>query len=85
MPSEKFYPSDSVEDELTQILEIAWANPGEYKEGHYENVFVMTYVKKSGSSGDVYDLMSFDLDRSGLNRLIRSLRRARNAVYGVDE
>ena len=29
-------------------------------------------------NGNVYD-------RSGLNRLIRSLRRARNQVYGVDE
>lgn len=36
------------------------------------------------SSGAVVDSLWMDLDRDGCNRLIRSLRKARDAAYGAD-
>lgn len=33
---------------------------------------------------DVRDVCFIDLDRAGINRLIRSLRKARDAAYGAD-
>lgn len=79
MPVEKFYPSAAIEGQPSEVLEVAWSKdePGE----GYENVWI---IASEGNDGIAWS-MSFDLDRSGLNRLIKALRRARNATFGVDE
>lgn len=70
MPAEKFYPSTAVEGEPSDLFEIAWHRD-------YPGVYATLRI------GDIAS--GIDLDRSGINRLIRTLRRARDATYGSDE
>lgn len=71
MPSEKFYTPGQ------PVLEIGW-NP----DGEYEGVFLTVY--EDTSPRIIVPLVSV-LGRRDLNRMIRALRRARNATYGSDE
>lgn len=71
MPSEKFYTPEQ------PVLEIGWSPNGEY-----EGVFLTVYEDTTPRT--VVPLVSV-LDRDDLNRMIRALRRARNATYGSDE
>lgn len=70
MPAEKFYPSTAIEGEPSDHLEIRWGA---------ENPGVHAILEVDGTGALI------TLDRSGINRLIRSLRRARDATYGADE
>jgi len=70
MPAEKFYPSTAVEGQPSDHLEVSWHRD-------YPGVFA-TLIIGGAASG-------IDLDRSGINRMIRALRRARDATYGADE
>lgn len=79
MPVEKFYPSAAVEGDPSEVLEVCWSKDEE-GEG-YENVWIIA----SDGNDDIAWGLAFDLDRSGLNRLIKALRRARNAAFGGDE
>lgn len=79
MPSEKFYPSLNGDNKAGHTLEVAWS-----KDHGYDKVYVMGVAPSTDPQKD-FEVLSFDLDREDLNRLIRSLRRARNAVYGSDE
>ncbi|MBM6622657.1 hypothetical protein JTF08_13660 [Micrococcaceae bacterium RIT802] len=76
MPSEKFYNSDRIEgDELPPDLTVTW--PGRHRDqgtGQYVDDGLPCAVQVNG----------IEYDRSGLNRLITSLRRARNQVFGID-
>jgi len=71
MPAEKFYPTSAIENEPSDNLEVAWHRdyPGVY----------LTLVTCEGGAHAV------DLDRSGLNRIIKTLRKARDQTYGSDE
>jgi len=71
MPAEKFYPTAAVEGEPSDNLEVAWHRD-------YTGVY-LTLVTATGSAHAV------DLDRSGLNRLIKTLRKARDQTHGRDE
>ena len=71
MPSEKYYTENQ------PVLEIGW-NPT----GEYDNVFLTVY---EDTSPRVKVPLVKELDREDLNRMIRALRRARNATFGVDE
>lgn len=70
MPADKFYPSAAIEGQPSDHLEIAWHRD-------YPGVHATLVIGKSASG--------IDLDRSGINRMIRTLRRARDATYGADE
>lgn len=82
MPSEKFF--DGATGAPRTVVELAWSSDGEY-----EGVYLTTYTpdKVAKDLGVAYkDVHSvLDLDRDDMNRLIRALRRARNAKYGSDE
>lgn len=80
MPVEKFYPSVVIEGEAVEVLEVSWP-----KDGEYEKVWVVASERTIEDEGIALQILAFDLDRSGLNRLIKALRRARNATFGVDE
>ena len=69
MPAEKFYPQTAVEDEPSDLLELAWHR-------EYPGVYLTMLVSGVGSA--------IELDRGGLNRLIGSLRKARNQTFGKD-
>ena len=70
MPAEKFYPHTAIEGQPSDHLEIRWGADN-------PGVHIIQEVDGIGSA--------WGLDRSGINRLIRSLRRARDATYGSDE
>lgn len=70
MPAEKFYPSTAVEGQPSDHLEIAWHRD-------YPGVHATLVIGKAASG--------IELDRSAINRMIRSLRRARDATFGSDE
>jgi len=71
MPSEKFYPpyEDAVEH-----LDIQWHQS-------YPEVFATMVHDRDGTPHAV----GIPLDRSAINRMIRTLRKARDQTYGSDE
>lgn len=78
MPSEKFHQTHDELDGPGGMFEIVWGD-GE------DGVEIYLYAYKLGDDGRPKDVHSLTPDRDDLNRLIRSLRRARNAKYGSDE
>lgn len=78
MPSEKFYHEPDENRGPGGMFEVAW---GEGQDG----VEIYVYSYKLREDGRPNELHSLSLDRETLNRMIRSLRRARNAKYGADE
>ena len=78
MPSEKFFQAPDELDGPGGTFEVVW---GEGENG----VEVYLYAWEPGTNGRPKHVYSFAPDRDDLNRLIRSLRRARNAKYGADE
>lgn len=71
MPSEKFHTEDQ------PVLEIGWSPNGEY-----DKVFLTVY---EDTSPRVIVPLVKEMNREDLNRMIRALRRARNATFGTDE
>jgi len=69
MPAEKFYPSTAVENVPSDHIEVAWHRD-------YPGVYVTMIIGGTASA--------IDMERSGLNRLINTLRKARNQTYGKD-
>lgn len=85
MPSEKFHPTYLDQDfegndRPIPMLEVAWSSTGEY-----DKVYVQALRPDADNPLNYYETMAFDLDRKGINRMIRALRRARNAAFGEDE
>ena len=76
MPKESFYPPDAVEGQPSDRFEVGWGRD-------YPGVYVTLIIQGGGSSAPV--VAGVPVDRSAINRLIRSLRRARDAAYGPDE
>jgi hypothetical protein len=70
MPAEKFYPSTTVEGQPSDHLEIAW---------HRDTPGVVITLEVDGVGA------AWFMDRSGINRMVRALRRARDASFGADE
>lgn len=70
MPAEKFYPPAAVEGQPSDHLEIAWNRD-------YPAVYATLVIGEAATG--------IELDRSAINRMIRALRRARDATYGADE
>ena len=81
MPAEKFYNSavDVEGDGTPPFLTVEW--------GRIESATPGFDVMSSerGSVDPLVTLNGRTLDRSGLNRLIRALKKARDQVYGSDE
>lgn len=78
MPSEKFHQLYGETEGPGGMFEIVWGD-GE------DGVEIYLYAYKLREDGRPKELHSLSPDRETLNRLIRSLRRARNAKYGTDE
>lgn len=78
MPSEKFFQTPDVMDGPGGMFEVVWG------EGEDE-VEIYLYAWQHGKDGRPKNIRSFAPDRDDLNRMIRALRRARNAKYGSDE
>lgn len=82
MPSEKFF--DGATGAPRTVVELAWSSTDEY-----DGVYLTTYTPEKDPRDtlekytDVHSVI--DLDRDDMNRMIRALRRARNAKYGSDE
>lgn len=74
MPAEKFYPPTAIDGAPSDRLEVGW-----HKE--YDGVH-LTMILDDGTKPRV---SAIPLDRAGLNRLIKTLRKARNQTYGADE
>lgn len=88
MPREKFYPSQSRTPE-SRHMSVSWAR-GDASMGdvgitvHYDREFEFLDTGRDPADGP-YDCLSIYLDsREQVNGLIRSLRKARDQVYGVD-
>jgi len=77
MPAEKFYPPTSTAGEPPDRFEVAWHRD-------YSGVY-LTMILDDGTPGQPPRSSAVELDRSAINRLIRTLRRARDAAYGADE
>lgn len=71
MPAEKFYPSTAVENQPSDYVEVAW-----HRQYPGVDVTMLPYNQPP---------VSIDLDRSGINRLIKVLRKAREQTFGADE
>lgn len=68
-----------VEDETERFVQITWSGEAEY-------VQIVTGERAATTHESNSDEWVFvDLQRYDINKLIKVLRRARNAVYGVDE
>lgn len=78
MPSEKFYHESDENRGPGGMFEIVWGDGD-------DGVEIYLYAYKLREDGRPKDVHSIAPDRETLNRLIRSLRRARNAKYGTDE
>lgn len=75
MPAEKFYPPTATEGRPSDHIEIGWHRD-------YDGIHITTVIPRDG---DAPILTALPLDRSAINRLIRTLRRARDATYGRDQ
>jgi hypothetical protein len=62
-------------DGHVQLATVNSASPFEFAEKNSDNAF---------EAGEKFDGWHATLDRDGINRLIRQLRRARDAAYGTD-
>lgn len=87
MPSEKFYSTCPATGEtLDMISELSWPSPQDASEQSTAYLTTYTPGKVSPDGVEYYDVHSvLDFNRDSLNRMIRALRRARNAIYGSDE
>lgn len=97
MPSEKVYGIKPFEPETdtadppplsrTPIVDVRWSKEGEYVQvvsRMYEAETMAT--RPEDSPRPLYEFgLYVDLDRRAINRLIQSLRRARDQAFGRDE
>ena len=76
MPKETFYPINPDHEGTDERLQVDWHRTD------LSNVYVtVVYNRPDG----VVVPVCVDLDRPGLNRLIKTLRRARDQTFGADE
>lgn len=74
MPSEKFYGKTAVEGKVVRdLLEVSWG-----KGGAEWTPTVSIKLTVDGRYANI------EADRSGLNRLIKALRKARDQTFGED-
>lgn len=85
MPKEVVYNSEkfsSDEPEVTSMVELSWGRDADY-------VQLATTLNRSVDHSPIERKVSggwyINLDRAGINKLIRDLRRARDQAYGRDE
>ena len=76
MPKETFYPVDPDHDGPDERLEIAW-----HREV-YDTVWATMCITREDG---VVVPVAIQLDRSGVNRLIKTLKKARDQTFGADE
>ena len=76
MPAEKFYPPHGEEGVLSSHIEIGWHRD-------HGGVYATAVIYNTPDGPPITE--GIPLDRSAINRLIRTLRRARDATYGRDE
>lgn len=75
MPKTNVYPPNTPGDEAGRRIEVGWRTGSD--------VQVATTTPTPDSSE--WDGQWVDLDRRGVNQLIRALREARDKAYGRDE
>lgn len=76
MPKETFYPTDPNHEGPDERLQVDW---------HREQLGTVYLTMVQNLPNGVAALVCIDLDRSGLNRLIKTLKKARDQTYGADE
>lgn len=81
-------PKENINDEVTDgfRVEVAW-NPGAWLQVASVNQHSKLTLPSDDEGEQVeqpFDGWRVTLDRHGVNRLIRSLRKARDAVFGAD-
>ncbi len=74
----RFSPSDD-EEEVEALVQVRW-DP--YPVG---TVQIATFSRAKVTHDMIWDGYHTDLDREGINRLIKNLRRARDQAFGRDE
>ncbi len=80
-------PKDNVNDMVNRDLraEVAWSPSGYVQVGTTSASSPFRFDPEPGAAeGEPFTGWFATLDREGCNRLIRSVRKARDAAYGVD-
>lgn len=83
MPKVNVYPPGPADD-LTRRVEVGWRSSGDVQIA----VTVLqnpSNLTMDGPNEPTWDGQWVDLDRRGINDLIRALREARDKAYGRDE
>lgn len=91
MPKELVYGPNPTEDVIEHVA-VGWARDGGVQLGFTAGPSVRITTMETDNvivDGRVvtdveHDSLWLDLDRQGINHLIRSLRKARDAAYGAD-
>jgi hypothetical protein len=80
MPKEIVLSADPLHDgeEVEGLVQVGWNVEAEY-------VQVATFSRAMVTHETIWDGFYVSLNRDGINRLIRNLRRARDQAYGRDE
>ncbi len=71
--------------DATFRVEVSWAPNAWIQLASVNTESQLTLPPGGGPGSEPFDGWHVTLDRDGVNRLIRSLRKARDAVYGRDE
>lgn len=88
-------PKDNINDAVIDGFrtELSWRSASPDVDGHVQLatvnanspfVFQDKNTDNAFEAGEKFDGWHTTLDREGINRLIRSLRKARDAAYGTD-
>jgi hypothetical protein len=83
-------PKENINDQVAEgfRVEIGWgSNVPNERLGHVQIATVnqhSPFAFEGDESREAFDGWHVTLDREGINRLIRSLRRARDSAYGAD-
>lgn len=76
MPKETFYPTEPDHEGPDERLQVDW---------HREQLETVYLTMVQDLPNGVAAPVTIDLDRSGMNRLIKTLKKARDQTYGADE
>lgn len=80
MPKETIHDKHATEPGVCASIEVGWGRDS----GHVQLGTIVLDVADQRVKDVTRDGMYVQLDRDGINRLIRSLRKARDAAFGSD-
>ncbi len=85
MPKTNIYPPRTRPDEATRRVEVGWRPDGDVQIATTALTDPATVVNGQAVEPAWHSTSYVDLDRAGINTLIRALREARDKAYGRDE